>query len=231
MHEIRNRRIKHYWIRFFYERLWPLSHSWPLFFQTLTKKCRSCDDEGAYVLHKCALTPVFEENARRKYGREFSSVSVLTLSGTTCTARQLLVNTLTLVDTHGWWWSRAGDARLEKGQKPLPLNGFLETILAGKLLNCCQSPSLFSWTNRYHFIANVCKSSTLFGDFLLVASFFFSHWDACLILFRRIVLFRIFICGNENGNREMKRYWFFGWVENWLIFFDWDVFFEILLVY
>ena len=100
------------------------------------------------MLHKCALTPVFEENARRKYGREFSSVSVLTLSGTTCTARQLLVNTLTLVDTHSRWWSRAGDARLEKGQKPLPLNGFLETILAGKLLNCCQSPSLFSWTNR-----------------------------------------------------------------------------------
>lgn len=188
------------------------------------------------MLHKCALTPVFEENARRKYGREFSSVSVLTLSGTTCTARQLLVNTLTLVDTHGRWWSRAGDARLEKGQKPLPLNGFLETILAGKLLNCCQSPSLFSWTNRYHFIASVCKSSTSFGDFLLVASFFFffSHWDATswfsldkLLMFSFVFLFVVVRMEIERWN---GKYFWMDWKLIEMIF-DWELFFEILFVY
>lgn len=185
MHEIRSRRIKHHWIRFFHERLWPLSHSWPLFFQTLAKKCRSCDDEGAYVLHKCALTLVFKENARRKYGREFSSVSVLTLSGTTCTARQLLVNTPTLVDTHG-----GGPEPTTRGWKrvknPFHWTGSWKRYLlanfwiVASLLHCSHrlidTILLPVYANLRH------HSVILFSLLLFFFSFFFSYWNAMQLL-------------------------------------------------
>ena len=153
-------------------------------------------------------------DARRKYGHGFSLSLSLSLSPSLsrvcpswhgvvllAAARQSLVNTPTLVDTQRRPLVRepAATTRLwNKVENPFHLDwlpGKRNDTCYGKLLNSCQPPPLFSSTDRYHFIARVCKSSTPLGHFLLSlrpSGYTRTRWSFLISLFGRFIAARLF---------------------------------------
>lgn len=155
-----------------------------------------------------------------------SSVSVLTRSGTTCNSLPV-ISQYTDVSRYTLWplvrnrQHEAGIGSKTPSIERLPGN---RTILAGKLLNSCQPPPLFSSTDRYYLIARVCKSCTPLGDFLLVASLRFERDEAfwfSLIQFQMICcweLFRGWLWRGEEG-RWKNGDRFFNFIEDFRILY------------
>lgn len=153
-----------------------------------------------------------------------SSVSVLTRSGTTCNSVPVISQYADVSRYTLWPLVRNRQHEAGIGSKTpsiewLPGN---RAILAGKLLNSCQLPPLFSSTDRYYFIARVCKSSTPHGDFLLVASLRFERDEAfwfSLIQFQMVCFWPLFcgwLWGGEKG-RWKSGDWFFNFIKNFRI--------------